>query len=163
MAHDISSAHFYNQSGVVFEIEDRSGNSDTKSLVCLMDESKGLNTTLHHVVDRISNRLIAIGQTIKLGFDRILTSGGAQDAETGATEIAKMVRHASAAIIIMPGGGINAQNVGKISQITNASEFHASCSIEQKEPSLNLFTQKSARTTSADEVRKIKAVLKTPT
>ncbi len=107
IAHDISNAHFYNLSGVVFGIEDGSGNLDTKSLACLMDQANGLNTTLHRLVDRISNRLRAIGQAIVLGFDRILTSGGAQDAETGATEIAKMVRHAGAAIIITPGGGIN--------------------------------------------------------
>ena len=69
MAHDISSAHFYNLSGVVFGIEDGSGNLDKKSVVCLMDEAKGLNTTLHRVVDRISHRLRAIGQAIELGFD----------------------------------------------------------------------------------------------
>ena len=127
-----------------------------------MDEAKGLNTTLHRVVDRISNLLRAIGQAIELGFDRILTSSGAQDAETGVVEIAKIMRHYAATIIIMPGGGINAKNVGKIGQITNASGFHGFRSIEQKEPTPNLFTQKSARIASADEVRKIKAALKTP-
>ncbi len=79
-----------------------------------MDEAKGLNTTPHRLVDRISNRLRAIDQATELGFDRILTSGGAQNAETGATEIAKIVRHAGAAIMIMPGGGINAKDVSKI-------------------------------------------------
>lgn len=127
-----------------------------------MDEANGLNTTLHRVVDRISNRFRAIGQAIELGFDRILTSGGAQNAETGVTEISKIMRHYVALIIITPGGGINAKNVGKIGQITNASGFHAFRSIEQKEPTPNLFTQKFVRIKRGDEVRKIRAALKTP-
>ena len=69
IAHDISNAHFYNLSGVVFGIEDGSGNLDTKSLVCLMDQANGLNTTQHRLVHRISNQLRAICQAIALAFD----------------------------------------------------------------------------------------------
>ena len=127
-----------------------------------MDEAKDLNTTLHRVVNRISNKLRAIDQAIELGFDQVFTSGGAQHADAGATEIAKMMRHARAEIIIMPDGGINVKNVGKIIQVTNASEFYASCCIERKGPSPNLFTQKFTRITSADEKSKIKATLKIP-
>jgi len=160
MSHDISNAHFYNLSGVVFGVEDGSGNLDTKSIAYLMDQARGLDPTLHRVIDVISDRLRAIDQAIELGFDRILTSGGAHDAVTGATEIAKMVRHAHSAIKIIPGGGISTKNVSEIFKITNASEFHASCSIELKVLSSNLFTQKSPRITSADEVRKLKDALK---
>lgn len=123
MAQDISNAHLYNLSGVVFGIEDGSGNLDTKSLGCLMDEAKSLNTTLQRVVDRISNRLSAIHQAIELGFDRVLTSGGAQDANTAATEIAKIARHARDSIIFMPGSGINAKNVGNIAQVTTSKRM----------------------------------------
>jgi copper homeostasis protein len=161
MSHDISNAHFYNLNGVVFGVEDGSGNLDTKSIAYLMDQAKGLDTTLHRVVDVISDRLHAIDQAIELGFKRILTSGGAHDAINGAAEIAKMVQHADEEIIIMPGGGINPRNVVTISQITKTSEFHASCSIELKVLSSNLFTRKSPRITSADEVRKLKDALKT--
>ena len=78
-----------------------------------MDQAESLDTTLHRAVDRISNRFRAIDQAIELGFDRILTSSGAQDAETGATEIAKMLRHTSDVVIITPGGGINAKKCGQ--------------------------------------------------
>ena len=126
-----------------------------------MDQAKGLDTTLHRVVDVISDRFHAIDQAVEFGFNRILTSGGAHNAVAGASEIAKMVEHADDQIIIMPGGGINSRNVAKISQLTNTSDFHASCSIEKKVRLPNLFTQKAMRITSADAVRQMKAVIKT--
>jgi len=125
-----------------------------------MDQARGLDTTLHRVIDVIADRLHAIDQAIEFGFDRILTSGGAHNAVTGASEIAKMVRHADEDIRIMPGGGINRRNIVKISQITNTSDFHSSCSIERKVHSPNLFTQKTTRITSTDEVRQMKAAIK---
>ena len=161
MSHDISNAHFYNLNGVVFGVEDGSGNLDTKSIAYLMDQARGLDTTLNRVVDVISDRFHAIDQAVEFGFNRILTSGGAHNAVAGASEIAKMVEHAGDQIIIMPGGGINSRNVAKISQLTNTSDFHASCSIEKKVRLPNLFTQKAMRITSGDEVRQMKAAIKT--
>ena len=160
MSHDISNAHFYKLNGVVFGVEDGYGNLDTKSIAYLMDQARGLDTTLHRVVDVISDRFHAIDQAIEFGFNRILTSGGAHNAVAGASEIAKMVEHADDQIIIMPGGGINSRNVAKISQLTSTSDFHASCSIEKKVRLPNLFTQKAMRITSADEVRQMKAAIK---
>jgi len=159
MAHDISTARSYNLSGVVFGIEDGAGNLDIKSLGRLMEEASGLDTTLHRVVDVITDRLRAIDMAVELGFDRILTSGGAQNADIGASEIAKMVQHAGEAIIIMPGSGITAENVAHIFKATGAKEFHASCRAVKNSLSPNMFTKTTQRHTSADIVRKVKAAL----
>mgnify|MGYP001585125036 FL=1 len=160
MAHDISNVHLYNLNGVVFGIEDGSGNLDTTALGYLMDEAKGLNTTLHRVVDVIADRMRAVDVAVKLGFDRILTSGGAQNADFGTAEIAKMVQHAGEAIIIMPGGGITPRNVAQISRATGTNEFHASCSLAKSEPLSNIFTERPLLYTSAYVVRKMKAALR---
>lgn len=69
IADDISNAQIYNLLGVVFGIKDGSGNLDTKFLACLMDEAQRLNTTLHLLVDKISNLLRPIDQAIELSFD----------------------------------------------------------------------------------------------
>ena len=81
-----------------------------------MEEAKGLNTTLHRVVNRISNKLSAKEQANELGFEQNFTSGGAQHADAGATEIAKTVQHFRAAVMITPDGGINTKNVVKLSR-----------------------------------------------
>lgn len=160
MAHDISTARSYNLSGVVFGIEDGAGNLDIKSLGRLIEEASGLDTTLNRVVDVITDRLRAIDMAVELGFSRILTSGGAQNADIGASEIAKMVQQAGEAIIIMPGGGITAENVAHISKATGAKEFHASCSVVKNSLSPNMFTKTRRRHTSADIVRQVKTALR---
>ena len=129
-----------------------------RPLICLCHS--GLDTTLHRVVDVITDRLRAIDMAVELGFDRILTSGGAQNADTGASEIAKMVQHAGEAIIIMPGSGITAENVAHIFKATGAKEFHASCRALKNSLSPNMFTKTTQRHASADIVRKVKAALK---
>ena len=60
-----------------------------RPLICLCHS--GLDTTLHRVVDVIKDRLRAVDMAVELGFSRILTSGGAQNADIGAFEIGKMV------------------------------------------------------------------------
>ena len=160
MAHDISTARSYNLSGVVFGIEDGAGNLDIKSLGRLIEEASGLDTTLNRVVDVITDRLRAIDMAVELGFSRILTSGGAQNADIGASEIAKMVQQAGEAIIIMPGGGITAENVAHISKATGAKEFHSSCSVVKNSLSPNMFTKTRRRHTSADIVRQVKTALR---
>ena len=108
----------------------------------------------------ITDRLRAIDMAVELGFSRILTSGGAQNADIGASEIAKMVQQAGEAIIIMPGGGITAENVAHISKATGAKEFHASCSVVKNSLSPNMFTKTTRRHTSADIVRQVKTALR---
>ena len=159
MAHDISTARSYNLSGVVFGIEDGAGNLDIQSLGRLMEEASGLDTTLHRWLMLLQTDC-ALLMWPELGFDRILTSGGAQNADTGASEIAKMVQYAGEAINIMPGGGITAENVARIFKATGANEFHASCSIVKNSHSPNMFTKTIRRHTSADIVRKVKAALR---
>jgi len=63
---------------------------------------------------------------ISLGIDRILTSGQANTALEGADLIAALIRRAAGRIIIMPGGGINEDNLRDIIRITAATEIHAS-------------------------------------
>ena len=61
---------------------------------------------------------------IELGVDRVLTSGQEPTAYEGAELIAELVRAAGDRIIVMPGGGITARNVGRIIRATGAGEVH---------------------------------------
>jgi copper homeostasis protein len=59
-----------------------------------------------------------------LGVDRLLTSGQEPNALEGAPLIRRLIELAAGRIIVMPGGGITARNVGRVLQETGASEFH---------------------------------------
>jgi copper homeostasis protein len=65
---------------------------------------------------------------IALGFDRILTSGGAVRAVDGIGRLKAMFDHARGRIEIMPGAGITAQNVAQLRALLPLTSVHASCS-----------------------------------
>ena len=53
-----------------------------------------------------------------------LTSGQANSAKEGSQLIRKLVDLAGKRIIIMPGGGLNEENIEEVARITGATEFH---------------------------------------
>ena len=62
---------------------------------------------------------------IRLGVDRVLTSGDA-------TQIRALVMQAAGRIVIMPGGGINVDNVARRVHETGVREIHFSVKDAQK-------------------------------
>src|SRR5690606_1882135 len=68
-------------------------------------------------------------QAVALGFERILTSGLSQTAGEGLDNLRGLAAIAGKRIRIMPGSGINAENVARIIEATGAREVHASCRV----------------------------------
>lgn len=62
----------------------------------------------------------------RLGFRRILTSGGALAAPDGAATLAGMMAAAGTECIIMPGSGISAETLPRLTHLP-LREVHASC------------------------------------
>jgi copper homeostasis protein len=94
----------------------------TRELVELADP---LPTTFHRAFDECANLLQALEDAIRTGAARILTSGGAPTALEGAAMLANLVAAALSRIVIVPGAGINASNIGQIVNKTRAQEFHS--------------------------------------
>ena len=72
----------------------------------------------------------ALEDLIELGFVRVLTSGGDSSAYNGIATITELVKQANNRIEIMPGAGINSQNILEIATKTGASVFHSSAKIK---------------------------------
>jgi len=85
-----------------------------------------MNVTFHRAFDMTMEPVSALDQVIETGADRILTSGQQISAFKGKELIEKLVDHANDRIIIMPGSGINDQNIREIATATRAKEFHMS-------------------------------------
>jgi copper homeostasis protein CutC len=96
-----------------------------------------LSLTLHRAFDLCPDPVASLEQAISLGFDRLLTSGGAATAMAGRTVLAALVSQARGRIRILAGGGINPHNVGAILS-TGVDEVHGSCQmpVEQPDPRL---------------------------
>jgi copper homeostasis protein CutC len=67
----------------------------------------------------------AIQELTSMGIERILSSGGKPTAIEGADNLKKLVEWSENKIQIMPGSGINSENVVSILKITKATEIHA--------------------------------------
>lgn len=128
MAADILSCAKIGVNGVVIGALDRHGKVDMEVCRRLVDlaKSNGLSVTFHRAVDRSCNPVECVNDIILLGADRILTSGGAKSALQGAETISRMCEVAGGKISIMPGAGVNAENIKEILAVTGVKEIHFS-------------------------------------
>ncbi|HEX7758529.1 MAG TPA: copper homeostasis protein CutC [Caulobacteraceae bacterium] len=128
MRRDIDAARAAALPGVVFGASHPSGALDEAVLGQLARHADGLGRTLHRAFDIVPDFDSALETAIGLGFERILTSGGARNAPAGADRIAALVAQAGERIIIMAGAGVTAQTVADLVGGTGVREVHGSCS-----------------------------------
>ncbi len=112
--------------GIVIGFLTADGNIDIKRTKEIINIAKPMEITFHRAFDRCENPFVALEQLIDLGVDRILTSGQKQTALEGVNIISQLVKQAEDKIIIMPGSGINDNNITELIEKTNAIEFHSS-------------------------------------
>lgn len=127
MIADIATAKQLGLQGVVIGAS-RNGALDLDALDQMMAAAKGLDVTLHRVIDVVEDPLKALEQAIELGMTRILTSGGAATALAGIAGLAALQTCAEGRIEIMAGSGVNSSNAHAIAKQTGITAFHASCS-----------------------------------
>jgi len=99
---------------------------------------------------------------VRLGFARILTSGGAVRAMDGRDRLALTLRLAAGRIGILPGSGITAENVAALLAAVPVAEVHASCAGEVATGAQAVamgFAPALRRETDPGRVRAMKAAL----
>ncbi len=126
MLHDIEAARKSGADGVVFGCLTVDGDIDLPFMRELMDASQGMSVTFHRAFDMCRNPRQALEEIIASGCERILTSGGQSTAEKGIPLLKELQAQANGRIIIMPGCGINANNIRRIAEETGCNEFHFS-------------------------------------
>jgi copper homeostasis protein len=117
-----------------------------------------LQLTLHRAFDLVRDPGAALEVAIALGFQRVLTSGGAPTAAAGAAQLATLVSQSQDRIRILAGSGIRPDKVAALLAATGVHEVHASCRLPASEtPAAELlefgFSEAWSRQTSAEEVR----------
>lgn len=113
--------------GVVLGASDGQGELDEPVLRALCQAGRGLGQTLHRVVDTIRDPVSAVSDAHKLGFERILTSGGAAKAVEGRAVIGRMIEASQGRIEIMAGSGVSGSVVPALWAV-GVRSFHGSCS-----------------------------------
>ncbi|TWB60736.1 copper homeostasis protein [Rhizobium sp. ERR 922] len=161
MKRDIDAARAAGLPGVVLGASLPDGRLDVDTLKALTAQAEGLGKTLHRAFDLVPDVEEAVHVAISLGFERILTSGGARTAAEGVAMLEQAIAAAAGRISIMPGSGVTLATVGQLWPRLQISEIHASCSATASETDERLialgFSPPSVRRTDAATVRALKA------
>lgn len=126
MKEDIKMCKSLNCEGVVTGILKADGTIDKERCAELIELAKPMEVAFHRAFDMTNNMDQALEDLIALKIKRVLTSGGASSAILGAEKLAQLVKKATDRIIIMPGAGINENNIKSLINQTGATQFHAS-------------------------------------
>ncbi|KQN28984.1 copper homeostasis protein CutC [Sphingomonas sp. Leaf38] len=177
IAAEIATAAEGGLAGVVIGASGADHTLDAALLARLVDHARAcaamrgapLSLTLHRAFDLCPDLPDALETAVGLGFDRILTSGGAARAIDGLAMLATLHRAAAGRIVILPASGIDAGNASRFLD-AGLRELHASCGAtlastdsatarsEAREREFG-FAAADRRITSVDGVRNLKLVL----
>jgi copper homeostasis protein len=153
--------------GLVFGAA-RNGRLDSAALGSWVDRFRdrlaatgsAVELTLHRAIDTVDDPVRAVEEAVALGFDRILSSGGAPTAALGSGTLRRMVRQAAGRCRIAAGAGIVPENVEEIIAVTGVDEIHASASRAAAEPEPQLvslgFANGPRKVTDSILVRQLK-------
>jgi copper homeostasis protein len=164
MLRDIETCVSLGCDGVVLGVLDADGGVDTARCRTLIAAAKGVGVTFHRAIDVSRDPLQALDDVIALGCERVLSSGAQPSAIAGASLLREMVSHAGERIVVMPGAGIDAGNLGALREATGAREFHASAkrvlASAMRHVPASLGMEGGEIRTDVDEVRRMVEVLR---
>ena len=163
MRRDIDAARDAGLAGVVLGASLADGRLDASMLIKLTGHAAGLGMTLHRAFDLVPDFAEAMEAAVELGFERILTSGGAKSAPQAIDRLTEIIERAAGRLSIMPGSGVTLDTVDALLGKLAVGEVHSSCSVREPAQDPRLvemgFVSADRRRTDADTVRAMKAKL----
>ena len=152
---DIESAHEAGVQGIVVGALTAKGEIDT-ALCEILLSYWGKPATFHRAFVLLGSPFTALEELIEMGFERVLTSGGAATALEGIGIIESLVAASKGRIQILAGAGINKGNVGTFSKIAGLEGVHTTAKrlIQDSGVASGPLWE-----SNADEIRAIKAVI----
>lgn len=124
MKMDIHACKEMEINGVVLGILKKDGHVDTERCAELLELARPMSVTFHRAFDLCADPFRALEEIIDMGFDRILTAGQESNVTAGALMLHQLGNKAGERISIMPGSGVNAENVHLILDASGAKEIH---------------------------------------
>lgn len=132
--------------GFVFGALHADGTIDISICQKLLEAAAPAPCTFHRAFDVTPNLEESLEKLITLGFARVLTSGGKSSVCSAVDVLQKMLHQAKNRIIVMPGGGLQAECIPPLNETGLLREIHASCrdlrkgKNEYHNPDLTIFS-----------------------
>jgi copper homeostasis protein len=112
--------------GFVFGILNDDLTIDIARTIRLVQRAAPLPCTFHRAFDETVNQRTAFEDVVATGCQAVLSSGGAPNAVSGASMLRELVLQARNRIVVIPGGGVRANNLLELHGYTKASAYHSS-------------------------------------
>lgn len=126
MTRDIRAARRAGADGVVIGALTPSGAVDVPLTARLIAVARPLSVTFHRAFDVAADHAAAFADVLRLGADRLLTSGGAPTALDGADLIGSLTARSGDRIVIMAGGGVTEATAAQVVRRAGVRELHFS-------------------------------------
>lgn len=112
--------------GLVFGFLHPDGTIDEARCQKVIDIAReaGKAAVFHRAIDVTPDWKRALDTLIRLGVDRVLTSGQEPDVFFALDTIREMIQYAGDAIEILPGAGVTLRNAARIAEYTGARQLH---------------------------------------
>jgi copper homeostasis protein len=120
--------------GIVTGILHPDGRIDKARCAELKALAEPMNISFHRAFDFCRDPFEALEDLISLGFERILTAGQQNTVPQGLALIKTLVGRANGRIIIMPGSGVDENNIREILAQSGATEIHTTAKISTDGP-----------------------------
>lgn len=101
------------------------GRVDLARTKAFVEVAEGLPVCFHRAIDLVPDWREALDMLAEAGVTRVLSSGQARSAWEGRDTLKQMIDYAAGRLVIMPGGGIRAHNIGGLLAYTGATEVHS--------------------------------------
>jgi copper homeostasis protein len=112
--------------GVAIGALNPDGTLNLPAMRMFISEAKGMSVTLHRAFDMCKSPLDTLEAAISLNIDTVLTSGHENDCMKGALMIQNLIQQAAGRIDILAGGGVDAEVIRKLYQISGCTSYHMS-------------------------------------
>jgi len=154
IARDLACVKACGVDGLVFGLLHADSRVDVERTKRLVELASPLPVTFHRAFDEVPDPLAAMEDVVASGCARILTSGGQPSAGQGSAAISDLVKRAGDRIGILPGGGINPENLRRVMRETGAREFHSGLSSTLPYPQTNVSAFEAEAHKLAEVLRK---------
>ncbi|MFA9436904.1 MAG: copper homeostasis protein CutC [Candidatus Bathyarchaeota archaeon] len=111
--------------GVVIGFLTPRGEIDVDKTTEIVRLARPMSVTFHRAFDMCKDPYWALEELIHVGIDRVLTSGQKNMAPEGIDLIAELVKKAGDRVIIMPGAGLEPENIAGFHAKVGAKEYHS--------------------------------------
>lgn len=124
MRGDIEAAKAAGAPGVVLGALTRDARIDRALMLDLVAAARPMIVGFHRAFDQLNDQHEGLETLVDLGVAVVLTSGGANLALEGASQLGRLVAQAAGRIDILAGGGVTPDNLRELLELTGVQQVH---------------------------------------